>query len=49
MPSFDFLWTDEIIEHLAEHAVSREDFEPVVSNPDRTGASYFASMSTWTT
>lgn len=23
MPVYDFLWTDEIIEHLAEHGVSQ--------------------------
>jgi hypothetical protein len=39
MPYYDFLWTDEIITHLAEHGVSREDFEGVVSNPSRTSVS----------
>ena len=33
MPYFDFFWTDEIIEHLAEHGVTREDFERVVQRP----------------
>ncbi len=33
MPYFDFFWTDEIIEHLAEHGVAPEDFERVVKRP----------------
>jgi hypothetical protein len=28
---FEFFWTDEIEEHLAEHGLTREDFEHVVS------------------
>lgn len=39
MPYFEYLWTDEIIQHLAEHGVSRKDFEEVVSSPNRTGVS----------
>ena len=39
MPYFEFIWTEEIIEHLAEHDVSPEDFERVVINPDRKGKS----------
>ena len=39
MPYFEFIWTEEIIEHLAEHDVSPEDFERVVMNPERTGKS----------
>jgi uncharacterized DUF497 family protein len=39
MPYYEFLWTEEINEHLAEHGVSKEDFEEVVSNPDRRGVS----------
>lgn len=35
MPSYDFVWADEIIAHLAEHGVSKEDFEEVVSHPSR--------------
>jgi hypothetical protein len=34
MPYCFFFWTDEIIEHLAEHGVTQEDFERVVSRPD---------------
>ncbi len=39
MPVFDFLWTDEIVEHLAEHDVSQDDFEYVVRNPTSKGRS----------
>ncbi len=39
MPYYEFLWTDEIIGHLAENGVSREDFEELVSNPKRLGVS----------
>ena len=39
MPYYEFLWTDEIIEHLAEHGVSSKDFEEVVSNPTRLDVS----------
>ena len=33
MPYFFFQWTDEIIEHLAEHGITQEDFETVVCKP----------------
>jgi hypothetical protein len=39
MAFFNFLWTDEIVEHLAEHGVTQDDFEHVVSNPTRRGTS----------
>jgi hypothetical protein len=39
MPYFDFIWTEEIIAHLAEHDISPDDFEQVVCNPERTGKS----------
>jgi uncharacterized DUF497 family protein len=39
MPYFDFAWTDEIAAHLAEHGISPEDYEHVVTNPTRTGKS----------
>jgi len=39
MPYFDFVWTEEIIAHLAEHDISPDDFEHVVMNPQRTGKS----------
>jgi hypothetical protein len=34
MPSHFFDWTPDIIRHLAEHDVTPEEFEEVVSNPD---------------
>jgi hypothetical protein len=39
MPYYDFLWTDDIVDHLAEHGISQDDFEHVVCNPERTGVS----------
>lgn len=34
MPHYFFIWTPEIIEHLAEHDVTPDDFEKIVSNPE---------------
>ena len=34
MPYYFFVWTPEIIDHLAEHDVTPEEFEEVVSDPD---------------
>jgi hypothetical protein len=39
MPYFEFLWTDEIVEHLAEHGVNPDDFERVVMQPLWVGVS----------
>lgn len=39
MPYFGFICSDEIVEHLAEHDVSVEDFEYVVRHPERIGIS----------
>lgn len=39
MPYCEFVWTDEIIEHLGEHGISPEDFEDVVFAPVSTGKS----------
>jgi hypothetical protein len=39
MPFYEFLWTDEIIEHIAEHGVSQEDFERIVCDPSSKGYS----------
>ena len=39
MAYHEFLWTDEIIEHLAEHGVTPQDFEEVVDSPDLRGIS----------
>lgn len=33
MAHFGFLWTEDIVEHLAEHGVSQDDFEYVIQHP----------------
>lgn len=35
----DVIWTDETVDHLAEHGVSQDDFEYVLSRPTREGIS----------
>jgi hypothetical protein len=39
MPYFEFIWTEEVIAHLAEHDVSPEDFARVVMDPDQEAKS----------
>jgi len=39
MAYYQFLWTDELIEHLAEHDVSQNDFEDVFASPTSKGYS----------
>jgi hypothetical protein len=39
MRYYEFLWTEEIVDHLAEHGVTCEEFEAVVSNPDKISVS----------
>ncbi|MFM9963801.1 MAG: hypothetical protein ACKV2Q_21535 [Planctomycetaceae bacterium] len=39
MPYYEYLWTDEIIEHLAEHDLTPEDFEDVVGAPNEVSKS----------
>jgi hypothetical protein len=39
MAFFNFLWTDEIVEHVAEHGINQDDYEGVVSNPVSRGFS----------
>lgn len=34
MPFYFYLWTPEIIEHLAQHDVTPEEFEEVVGDPE---------------
>jgi hypothetical protein len=34
MPFYFFIWTPEIIEHLAEHGITTDEFEEVVCNPE---------------
>jgi hypothetical protein len=39
MPYYDFIWTEEIVDHLAEHGIHKVDFEYAVSNPVRVDVS----------
>ena len=39
MPFYFFHWDDESIEHIAQHGLTPEEFEHIVSNPRRTGLS----------
>ena len=39
-----FQWTAEIIEHLAEHDVSSDDFEHVVQKPYARGSSHSSGL-----
>ncbi len=39
MAYYEFYWTDETVEHLAEHGVTVEDFQDVVSEPEEVGES----------
>jgi hypothetical protein len=36
---FNFIWTQEIVAHLADHGISPDDFERVVCHPTRKGLS----------
>ncbi len=39
MPFYFFAWTDETVEHLAEHGVMPEEFEEVLCDPMATETS----------
>jgi hypothetical protein len=39
MPHYDFLWTDDLVEHLGEHGISQDDFEHVVCKASSRGYS----------
>jgi hypothetical protein len=39
MPYYFFAWNDQLVEHLAEHDITPEDFEKVVSDPTAVGQS----------
>lgn len=39
MAYFKFLWTDENLEHVAEHGISPDDVENVFCNPSSKGYS----------
>lgn len=34
MPYYFFIWTPEVVTHLAENDVTPEEFEEIVSNPE---------------
>ncbi|QDT38480.1 hypothetical protein [Stratiformator vulcanicus] len=34
MPWYEFVWNDEIVNHLAEHGVTQDEFEDVLTNGD---------------
>lgn len=44
MPYYDFLWTDDNTEHVAEHGVSQDDFEHVVCQPYSKGYSRSSNL-----
>lgn len=46
MPYFDVLWTEEIVEHFAEHGVSQDDLEHVLCNPHSKGLSRSSGLPT---
>lgn len=39
MPWYLFLWDPETEEHVAQHGITRDEFEEVVCNPDSVGES----------
>ena len=39
MAFFFFLWTDDIVEHLAQHGVEPAEFQEVICNPIDVGIS----------
>jgi len=39
MSYYDFVWTDEIVEHIAQQGISQDDFERVVCDPFGKGYS----------
>jgi hypothetical protein len=52
MPYFEFLWTDEILKHLAEHGIGQDEFEDVACDPDETDVSHSSGREIafgWTT
>ena len=34
MPYFEFFWTDDTVQYIAEHGVTPDDFEEVVCDPE---------------
>ena len=46
MAYFDFLWTADAVDHLAEHGISQDDFERVVCHPFSKGYSRSSGLPT---
>jgi hypothetical protein len=44
MPYYEFLWTDDLVKHIAEHGISQDDFEHVVCNPWSKGYSHSSGL-----
>ena len=44
MAYFEFLWTDENVEYIADHGISQDDFEYVVCSPDSKGYSHSSGL-----
>jgi hypothetical protein len=44
MPYFEFFWTPELFEHLAEHGVTADDFENAVCHPILTEESLASDL-----
>lgn len=36
MPWFEFIWTPELIDYIAQHGITVDEFEDVVQNPEET-------------
>lgn len=39
MAFFFFIWTDRAMNKIADHDITTEDVEEIISHPDRTGIS----------
>lgn len=39
MPYYQFLWNDDLIDHIGQHGISQDEFEQIVCNPDSKGYS----------
>jgi len=39
MAYYEFHWNEEVVQHVAEHGISQDDFEHVVCNPFSKGFS----------
>ena len=39
MPYYEFLWNEELVDHISEHGISQDDFEHVVCSPSSKGFS----------